>query len=165
VQLARDRAARIVAAARDERKLARIRELGADAVVDTEAPDWVEQARAALGGEGADVILDNVGGRVGMTAFAAVAPRGRFSAHGSPSGGFAAIDPAEAERRGVTLRGIQDVQLTDADLKRLTGQALAEAAAGRIKPVIGQTFPLARAAEAHAAIERREVFGKTLLVT
>lgn len=63
------------------------------------------------------------------------------------------------------MRGIQDVQLSDADLKRLTEQALAEAAAGRINPVIGQTFPLEQAAEAHAAIERREVFGKTLLVT
>jgi NADPH:quinone reductase len=165
VQLARARGARVVAAARDERKLRRIRELGADAVVDSEAPDWVEQARAALGGEGADVILDNIGGRVGEAAFVAIGPGGRFSAHGSPSGGFAAIDPAEADRRGVTVRGIQDVQLTGADLKRLTERALAEAAAGRVKPVIGQTFPLARAAEAHAAIERRAVFGKTLLVT
>ena len=62
------------------------------------------------------------------------------------------------------MRGIRDVQLTDADLKRLTEQALAEAAAGRIKPVIGQTFPLARAADAHTAIERRAVFGKTVLL-
>ena len=52
-----------------------------------------------------------------------------------------------------------------AELKRRTEIALAEAAAGRIRPVIGQTFPLARAADAHAAIERREVFGKTLVVT
>jgi uncharacterized membrane protein YbhN (UPF0104 family) len=38
--------------------------------------------------------------------------------------------------------------------------ALAEAAAGRIKPMIGQTFRLEQAAEAHAAVERRDVFGK-----
>src|SRR6266545_4681327 len=43
-------------------------------------------------------------------------------------------------------------------------RALAEAAAGRIRPVIGQTFPLERAADAHAAIESRDVLGKTLLV-
>jgi NADPH:quinone reductase len=144
VQLARARGARVVAVARGARKLARIRELGVNAVIDSEAPDWVEQARVALGGEGADVILDNVGGRVGEAA-------------------FAAIDPAEAAHRGVTVRGVADVQLTGADLKRLTEQALAEAAAGRIKPVIGQTFPLAQAADAHTAIERRAVFGKTLL--
>jgi len=165
MQLARARGARVVAVARDERKLARIAQLGADAVVDSAAPDWVEQARAALGGEGADVILDNIGGHVGDDAFAAIAPGGRFSAHGTPSGRFAAIEPAEAGRRGVTVRGIGDVQLTDAELKRLTEQALAEAAAGHIKPIVGQTFPLARAADAHAAIEGRAVFGKTLLLT
>lgn len=164
VQLARHRAARVVAVARDERKLTRIRQLGADAVIDSESPDWVEQARMALGGEGADVILDNVGGRVGEAAFAAIAPGGRFSGHGTPSGQFAAIDPSEAQRRGVTVRGIGDVQLSDSDLKRLTEDALAEAAAGRLTPVIGQTFPLARAADAHAAIEARTVFGKTLLI-
>jgi NADPH:quinone reductase len=164
VQQARARGARVVAVARDERKLARIRDLGADAVIDSEAADWIAQARAALGGDGADVILDNIGGRVGEAAFELIAPGGRFSAHGTSSGRFAAIDEAEAARLGVTVRGIRDVQLPADELKRLTGQALAEAAAGRIKPVVGQTFPLARAADAHAAIERREVFGKTLLL-
>lgn len=164
VQLARARGARVVAVGRGESKLARIRELGADATIDSEETDWVEQARAALGGEGADVVLDNVGGGVGEAAFAVIAPGGRFSAHGTPSGRFAAIDAQEAERRGITLRGIQHVQLGVDDLKRLTEQALAEAAAGRIVPVIGQTFPLARAADAHAAIEGRAVFGKTLLL-
>lgn len=163
-QLAGARGARVIAVARDERKLARIRELGFDAVIDSEDPDWVQRARAVLGGDGADVILDNVGGRVGEAAFAAIAPGGRFSAHGTPSGQFASIDPGQAQRRGVTVRGITDVQLTDIDLKRLTEQALAEAAAGRITPVIGQTFPLTRAADAHAAIEGRAVFGKTLLL-
>ena len=64
----------------------------------------------------------------------------------------------------MTLRGIADVQLSDADVRRLTQEALAAAAAGRIAPVIGQTFPLERAADAHAAIEARTVFGKTLLL-
>ncbi|MDT4973963.1 MAG: NADPH:quinone reductase [Pseudonocardiales bacterium] len=165
VQLARARGARVVAVARDSRKLARIRAIGADAVIDSEAPDWVEQARAALNGSGADVVLDNVGGQVGRAAFAVVAPGGRFSAHGTPSGQFAPIDPAEAERRGVTLRGIRDVQHRDGERNRRTEQALAEVAAGHIRPEIGQTFPLAKAADAHAAIEARTVFGKTLLLT
>jgi NADPH:quinone reductase len=47
---------------------------------------------------------------------------------------------------------------------RATTRALAEAAAGRIRPVIGTTFPLTRAADAHAAIESRQVTGKTLLL-
>jgi NADPH2:quinone reductase len=46
----------------------------------------------------------------------------------------------------------------------LSRSALAEAVAGRLRPVIGQRFPLDRAAEAHAAIEARTTLGKTLLV-
>lgn len=41
---------------------------------------------------------------------------------------------------------------------------MSEAMAGRIRPIIGQTFPLERAADAHAAIEDRDALGKTLLV-
>jgi NADPH2:quinone reductase len=164
VQLAKAKAARVVAVARDERKLARIRELEPDAVIDSEAPDWVEQARAALGGRGATVVLDNVGGPVGEAAFPLVAAGGRFSAHGTPSGRFAQVDAAEAERRGVAIRGIGDVQLRSEDRRRLVAEALDEAAAGRFAPVIGQTYPLAKAADAHAAIEARTVFGKSLLI-
>jgi NADPH:quinone reductase len=46
----------------------------------------------------------------------------------------------------------------------LSNAALEEAAAGRLKPVIGQTFPVERADDAHAAIEARETIGKTLLL-
>lgn len=109
-------------------------------------------------------MLDNVGGTVGEAAFALVARGGRFSAHGTPSGRFARIDEAEAERRGVTLTGIREVQLTPEERRRLTARALAEAAAGRITPLIGQTYRLAKAADAHAGIEARTAFGKTLLV-
>ena len=42
--------------------------------------------------------------------------------------------------------------------------ALAEAAAGRAGPVIGQTFPLARAADAHAPVEARAMIAKTVLL-
>ena len=46
----------------------------------------------------------------------------------------------------------------------MTREVLDDAAAGRLRPVIGQRFPLADAAAAHAAIERRDTIGKTLLV-
>jgi NADPH:quinone reductase len=62
------------------------------------------------------------------------------------------------------VRGIEQAQLNDQDRRRLTQRALREAAAGRIKPIIGQTFPLEKAAQAHTAIEARTVVGKTLLV-
>ena len=93
----------------------------------------------------------------------AAARGGRFSAHGAPSGRFAPIDRQEAERRTITVRGIEQVQFAPADARRLTGRALSEAAAARIRPVIGQRYPLACAADAHRAVEARDVIGKTLL--
>jgi len=42
-------------------------------------------------------------------------------------------------------------------------QALAEVSAGRLRPVIGQTFPLTEAAQAHRCTESRGTLGKTLL--
>jgi len=164
VQLARARAARVVAVARGA-KLDRVRALGPDAVLDSQQPDWLSQAREVLPPAGADVVLDNIGGDLGEASFGLVADGGRFSAHGTPSGRFAQVDQAEAGRRGVTVTGIQTVQLAKADLKRYTGQALAQTAAGTIAPVIGQVFALEDAGLAHAAIEARSVFGKTLLTT
>ncbi len=47
--------------------------------------------------------------------------------------------------------------------RRRAAAALAAAAAGRIRPVIGQEYPVARAAGAHAALESRTAVAKTLL--
>jgi NADPH:quinone reductase len=164
VQLARASGVRVVAVARDEAKLERIRVLAPDAsVVDSEQSDWIEQAREALGDAGADVVFDNIGAALGEAAFQLVADGGHYSAHGTPSGQFAAIDPEQAARRDVALTGIESVQLDKQALKRATKRALAAAARGELSPVIGQTYPLERAADAHAAIEARTVFGKTLL--
>lgn len=164
VQLAEARAARVVAVARGA-KLDRVRALGPDAAVDSERPDWVAQVRAALPEGRADVVLDNIGGALGEAALALVGRGGRFSGHGTPSGRFADVDRDAAAGEGVTVTGIEAVQMSPADLTRYTDLALREAAAGGLAPVIGQTFPLDRVADAHAAIEARTVFGKTLLTT
>jgi NADPH2:quinone reductase len=66
--------------------------------------------------------------------------------------------------RGITVTGIDRVQFGPEQARAYAARALAEAAAGRITPVIGQTWPLDRAADAHAAIEARAVVGKTLLI-
>ena len=163
IQLARARGARVVATARGREKLARVRELGADAVIDSDESGWVEEALESLGGRGADVILDNVGGELGGAALGAIAPGGRFSAHGTPSGSFARIDQATADANDVHVVGIRGAQLAAADRVRLTAEVLRELRAGNLAPVIGQTYPLERIAEAHAAIEDRSVFGKTLV--
>jgi NADPH:quinone reductase len=164
VQLARQAGARVIAAARGDRKLGLLKEIGADVVVDYSPPNWHEQVRAATASRGADVVFDGAGGELGRTAFALTATGGRFSAHGSASGAFARIDADEAARRQITVFGIEQVQLDPATAKRLVNKALELAATGRLRAVIGQTFPLEQAAAAHAAVEERQTLGKSLLL-
>ncbi len=161
VQLAGRRGARVVGAAGGARKLALARELGADATVDYRDPEWPERVRAELS-DGVDVAFDGVGGAIGRAAFALVRDGGRFVPFGMASGEFAQLRDGDATRRHV--RVVHLGPPTPADVARVTRGVLDDAAAGRLRPVIGQRFPLADAAAAHAAIERRDTIGKTLLV-
>jgi NADPH:quinone reductase len=163
VQLAHSAGARVIGAARGKRKLDLAHDLGASVVVDYSQSDWPRQVLAATGGAGPGMVFDGVGGEIGQAAFEITARGGRFSAHGAPSGGFAPVNRQEAERRTITVWGIEQAQFAPADARRLTGRALSEAAAARIRPIIGQRYPLERAADAHRAVESRDVIGKTLL--
>lgn len=162
VQLSRAAGAHVIAAARGARKLALLERLGAEVVVDYSEADWHKRVRAAT--DGADVVFDGVGGQIGREAFEITRIGGWFSAHGAPSGDFAAVDQKEAEDAGITLRGIKDVWFGPEESRKLTERVLVQAAAGTIRPAIGQTFPLERAADAHVAIEARTAVGKTLLL-
>lgn len=161
VQEVRARGGFVVAAARGAAKLDALRRLGADVVVDYAEPDWTLRVRAAT--DGLHVVFDGAGGDYGRTAFDLVRDGGRFSAHGTPAGEFA-VPAAEAARaRGITVTGIGDVQFTPEQARRHLRAALDATSAGRIAPLVGQTFPLHRAADAHRAIEERAAIGKTLL--
>jgi NADPH:quinone reductase len=163
VQLAQSAGAHVIGAVgHHEPKLALVRELGATAV-DYTLSDWSATVRALTHGAGVNVILDGIGGPLGTAAFDLAAPGARFSAYGTPGGGFAQVGREEAAAREVAVTGIEQVQLSPAEGRPLVTRALAEAAAGRLRPVIGQRFPLDRAADAHRAIASRAVIGKTLL--
>jgi NADPH2:quinone reductase len=159
VQLASAVGARVVGAAGGQHKLELARQLGASVVVDYTEPGWTERLRSDVGG--VDVVFDGVGGSIGRAAFDLLRKGGRFCAFGMASGSFVQVSDEEAEARQVSL--IRGMRPTPGEVRELARAALAEAAAGRLHPLIGQTFPLERAADAHATIERRATVGKTLL--
>ena len=138
-----------------------VSDAGADAVVDHSEPGWVGQVRELTAGHGPDVVFDGAGGALGRSAFEIIVPGGQFSAHGMSDGGFAPLDQAEARRRGVPVNGIGAYE--PEVFRQRAAAALAEAAAGRLSPVIGQEYPLADAADAHAALGSRLAVAKTLL--
>ncbi len=159
VQIARQAGVRVVALASQPRKLALARDLGADLTVDYSRAGWEKQVRDFAGQ--VDVVFDGVGGDIGLAAFALLGAGGRFCPFGMASGSFAAVPPELAREREITVRA--GTGGSPEELAALARTALGEAAAGRLRPVIGQEFPLAEAARAHAAIEARETVGKTLL--
>ena len=159
VQLARRAGARVVALAGGPDKLALARDLGADLTVDYRRDDWPDEVRSAVGE--VDLVFDGVGGEVGRAAFGLLGPGGRFYPFGMASGSFAPVTPELALEHEVTV--LQGGPANAEEAAALSRVALAEAAAGRLRPVIGQEFGLASAAAAHAAIEARATMGKTLL--
>ena len=164
VQLLVAAGARVIGAARGPAKVAAVRSAGAAVAVDYGSPGWTSAVLDATAGTGPAVVLDGVGGQLGLDAYGVIADGGRFSAHGAPSGGFTSIDAASASRRKVTVTGLGDLQVRPGDRAELARELLPDVAAGRVRPLVGQTFPLAEAARAHALIEARGAVGKTLLL-
>ncbi|MBE9372882.1 zinc-binding dehydrogenase [Saccharopolyspora sp. HNM0983] len=155
VQLARLAGGTVVAAARGTEQRAAATAAGAAGILDTASSDWTVPLGAPV-----DVVLDGVGGATGHAAFEVVASGGRYLGYSGQPG----PDPDEARRRGVALFGTEVVHLgSSGATRRLTERVLSEAAAGRVRPVIGPVFPLESAAEAHAAFERGGLVGRPLI--
>ncbi|MET9391582.1 zinc-binding dehydrogenase [Streptomyces sp. NPDC006624] len=164
VQYAKHAGATVVGLAGGPRKTARVRTNGADLAVDYTDPAWPAEVRTRLGGRGATVVLDGVGGDVAREAVALLGPGGRHLVFGWSGEGVKDGGPYLVE-------GVSEEVLGPAMLRRAGGpdplrtlelRALAEAAAGRLTPAV-QRFPLAEAAAAHRALETRGTTGKVVL--
>ncbi|MEZ0285960.1 MAG: zinc-binding dehydrogenase [Thermoleophilia bacterium] len=152
-----------VGAAGGAEKVAAVRALGADVAVDYREPDWPERVVEALDGRRVSVALDGVGGALGRAALELLAPGGRILLFGFSSGEPTPLTTRDLMRLGITASWALGGGIAGR-MRELETRALADAAAGRLVPVVGQRFPLADAAGAHRAIEARETIGKVVLV-
>lgn len=165
-QLARAAGAgQIIGLARGAEKLSLVKEFGADAAVDYADEDWPEQVRA-VAPKGVTVVFDGTGGEIGAAAFELLADGGRFVIFGFSSGSTTKPDLDRVAERGISVlsyfgapTGLRSPEVQ----QRQTRDVIAAAAEGRLRTFVGQRFPLARAAYAHAAIAARGTVGKTVL--
>lgn len=169
VQMAKRAGARsVIAAASNAAKLALARSLGADAGVDYSATDWVEAARAASAGQGPDLVYESVGGAVTQASLEVLAQGGELVVYGSLNMQDFALGVPELQGlvfKNQSLTGFALVPLLTPDtLRSALGELFDLAARGELRVNIGGTFPLARAGDAHRALEGRGTTGKLVLV-
>ncbi|MEU6080014.1 zinc-binding dehydrogenase [Streptomyces sp. NPDC047108] len=167
VQLAKGAGAKVVALASTEEKRRLAQDIGADAVVDSStADDLTERILEAAGGP-VQAALEMTGGTTFHQVLGAVAPRGRVVVYGYAGGELAAVPTRELMERSITLSGFWLPHLySDRTALPTSMRALfAAVRSGDLRPVIGKTYALGEAAQAHRDLTSRAQLGKLLLDT
>jgi len=157
VQIARLHGARVIATAGSDAKLERLRELGADEVINYEKQDFVEAVKTLTARRGVDVVFEHVGGETFASSIKATASGGRIVTCGATAGPKPTIDLRHIFFRQIAILG--STMGSKGDLLAV----LEHVAAGRLRPIVDRVLPLAEAAEAHKLLESRAVFGKIAL--
>ncbi|HET9143040.1 zinc-binding dehydrogenase [Actinophytocola sp.] len=165
IQHVRAIGATAVGLAGGESKVDQVRRLGAQVAVDYGRPGWAEQVRAGLDGRAVTVALDGVGGELGRGALELVGSGGRLLIFGWSSGEPMRFTATDLVGRGLTVGVAVGPRLLQrpGGLRELETRALDAAASGALVPLVGPPFPLARAADAHRALQSRATMGKTVL--
>jgi NADPH:quinone reductase len=158
IQLAKHLGARVLATASTEEKRQVARKQGADDVFGYN--EFADKVRA-------DVVLDPVGGEVFRESFGVLNPLGTVVAIGFAGGWWEQLDPAPLVGRNLGLQGFYLGRLMRHNpelVREAIGELLELWSAGAVKPLVGASFPLDRAGEAHGLIESRGHVGKVVLV-
>jgi NADPH2:quinone reductase len=167
IQLAKAFGARVITTAGSAEKCEAAKKLGADVAVNYKTDDFVNATKEATGGKGAEVILDMVGGDYIERNYEAAGVEGRIvqiAFQGSPKAtvDFRRVMLKRLHHTGSTLRA-RSVPDKAAIAAEVTDKVLPLMAAGKVRPVMDSTFPLAEAAKAHARMETSAHIGTIVL--
>jgi putative PIG3 family NAD(P)H quinone oxidoreductase len=168
IQVARALGCTVAVTAGSAAKLAACEALGADILIDYRREDFVERLHGATGGRGADVVLDSVGSSYLERNIAALARHGRILLIGDLSGGPATFTIGALMAKWGSIHG-SSLRSRPLDERRRIIREVRESvwplvSAGRVRPVIDSTFPLADARLAHERMESSAHIGKLLLL-
>jgi len=156
----------IVTAGSDE-KVAAARRIGADHAINYRSEDFVERVKEITGGKGVAAVLDMVGGDYVPRNLKCLGEDGRHVSIAVQGGASATIPIFDIMRRRLTLTG-STLRPRPPGFKALVADELRRTVwpyveAGRLRPVIDRSYPLAEAAEAHRRMEAGEHVGKIVL--
>ncbi len=171
IQIAKNAGARVIAAASSDEKCALCTSIGADATINYSEhalPNGFRDAiKSATGGKGPDVIYDPVGGDFAEPAFRSIGWRGRYLVVGFAAGPIPSLPFNLMLLKGASVVGVfwgdfakREPEANGRMMKEL-GQWYG---AGKIKPVIDRTMPMAELKAAYAYMGSRSVKGKLVMV-
>lgn len=172
VQYAKNAGATVIGLAGGPAKVAQVHANGADLAVDYTLPDWPRHVRAHLDtlGRRATVVYDSVGSTTARAAVDLLGKGGQHVVYGWSGSGLHDGHPLtftddELAVRGITSQSVLGPAMIQrgGGLRALETRALAEAAAGRLRPAV-QRYPLAEAATAHRDLETRGTTDKVVLI-
>lgn len=164
IQMAKAAGASVIATARGEAKASQAAALGADLAIDASAQDFEVEAKAF---GGADVILDMVAGAYFPKNLEVLKTGGRLCHIATQGGGSVELPIVKVMIKRLVITG-STLRPRSADEKARLAAEIERVvwpwiAAGKVKPIIDKTFPLAEAAAAHAYLEAGAHLGKVML--
>ena len=166
IQLAKEWGAFVIAVTSSDEKKKLCKELGADVVVDANEADLKSALVAANNNKPVDIVLEMVGGKTFDQSLAALAPFGRLVFYGMASRKAPEnIAPGVLMPKSQTISGFW---LVNALAKRELMQEVfmdlfTMIINGKLKPVVGATYPLSEAQAAHRDMLARKTVGKIVL--
>ncbi len=168
IQIAKAFGARVFATAGSAEKCAACVELGADRAINYKTEDFAAVVLELTSGIGADIILDMVGGDYVMRNISCMAVAGRHVSIAFLQGSKVTLNLLPVLQKRLILTG-SPLRTRSIAEKGLIATALLEnvwplLAAGRIRPVIDSSYPLEKAAGAHARMESSQHIGKIVLI-
>ena len=167
IQVAKAMGARVIAAASTDDKCALCKTLGADDTINYSTENLRETLKSMTAGKGPDVVYDPVGGDFAEPAFRSIAWRGRYLVVGFAAGPIPSLPLNLALLKGASIVGVfwGDYARREPQANAAMMAELAQwYAAGKIKPVIDSTMPMAELKAAYVHMGSRGVKGKLVMV-
>jgi NADPH:quinone reductase-like Zn-dependent oxidoreductase len=157
IQIAKFFGCRVLATAGTDAKLAKAKELGADETINHKSQKIKDEVRRLTAKRGVDVVFEHIGIATWDDSVASLARGGRLVTCGATTGYDAKIDLRFLFSRQLSILG------SYMGSKSEFATMLKLVAAGRLKPVLDRTFPLAECRLAHEYLESGNQFGKVVL--
>ncbi len=166
VELGKLMGAKVIAAASSDEKLELCKQLGADELINYSKVSLKDTVKELTGGKGVDVVYDPVGGDFSEQALRSMAWNGRFLVIGFAAGPIPKIPLNLTLLKGCSIVGVFWGRFTgeepEVNLKNI--EELWELfEAGKIKPVVTDSFPVEQYAEAFQCMTERRARGKVIL--